>query len=259
MKKLLFFLGAAALIVSCSDDNGVTPEPESAFEYTLEGESPNAVLTLTNKSVNASSYRWLFSEGGSMTSSVGESPIIKVDKTGEFTIQLFAFNGDKRSIMKKTLEITGKNGINEYSDIEFGSTAFTNVIGNYFSTSDGRMYKDDELNPDNGALIDLVYVCKGGAGKGYYASPNDTEEDYIVPSAKATKIKKDVDGTLKSFEDVKDETPLKTLKITSDIVKQALQVGDVVLFENGKKKTGAIKVKTVSDNKIVVDIKVQKY
>jgi len=102
----------------------------------------------------------------------------------------------------------------------------------------------------------------GDNGAMLFESPNNlsTPSTYIV-AATATKIKNFQSGfEVATFDAMEDDRFLKDLVVESDYkVISSLDFPLIVIFENAEGKKGAIKLKSIDHEKLIVDIKVQKY
>lgn len=262
MKKL-FLLGffTSVLLFSCSKDKDETTTVAD-FTATVTGEAPNAQIAITNSSTGATSYSWTFGEGASISSSTDENPSsITVDKVGDLTIKLVVKNGSEEKELTKKVTITGNNAIITYTDIEFAQNNDDVNYGRFFSTSEGKMYKQSEINSTNGSLIDLVY--KGGQSSFiFFETPDDLFDDtFEIPNATTTKVKNYDSGfEVSVFDSMTDDENIKDLEIINDHSSiGSLDFPLIVLFENAAGKKGAIKLKAINSDRLLVDIKIQKY
>lgn len=261
MKKILYFLALSFIIVSCSKkDDPVVPD----FDAVVSGESPNAKIELTNKSTGATSFKWNFDKGTTDSVSTLESPaILNVDRAGSFTIKLKAINGSEEQTITKTVTVPGYNAIVTYSDLEFGLVSGSTTYGRYFSFTTGKMYKDNEINSSNGMDI---HIGLGNMSHFmfFFLSPDDRilEEDLIIPGATNTKINNWQDIPLISasaFDSMQDDRLLNGLTITNTNESFDTTMPNMILFQIATGRKGVIKAKAVNINRILVDIKIQKY
>lgn len=115
MKKVLYFLTAAAVAVAMAacqkpatngndDEGGKTPAgeaPTADFEYAVDGLK----VTFTNKSTNATSYKWNF---GDDETSKEANPEHTYAAAGTYTVKLTAANADGATASKEaTLTLAG--------------------------------------------------------------------------------------------------------------------------------------------------------
>lgn len=147
-----------------------------------------------------------------------------------------------------------------YSDIEFAQDDNSTEHGRFYSTSDGKMYKSDELNDTNGPTIDVVFQGSESSFI-FFESPDDLFDSSIeIPGATSTKVTNFESGfSVADFDAMTDSEPLKNLDIVHDNESiGSLDFPLIVLFENAAGKKGAIKLKAINSNRLLVDIKVEK-
>ncbi|UII23650.1 PKD domain-containing protein [Fulvivirga ligni] len=261
MKQLskLLLLVSVVFFYSCSDDNE-TKAPVADFTATVSGDAPNATVTITNNSTDAGTYVWTFGEGSNLETSTDEAPSITVDKTGSLEISLVASNGSEQDQMTQTVTISGNNAIVTYTDLEFGLDAGDDTYGRLFSFEDGKIYKDSEITEANGASIGLAF---GSMGNTMYYFESPSAEDYNVPNATVTQVinyESEPTFNATQFDAMADDSELADLTIdgTEDSFGNS-SIPNVVLFQLADGRKGAIKTKAVNSDRLLVDIKVQKY
>jgi len=262
MKKIILaILVASIFVVSCGQKEEATPLTAS-FEVQVTGEAPTAVLELVNNSTGATSYEWTFGEGASISSSIADAPVgVSVDKTGSFEITLIAKNGASQQQTTQTVNITGNNAIINYTDIELAQDPASTTIGRFFSTSEGKVYLNSEVNANTGPLIDLAYQGHSSTFI-FFESPDKLFTNTVtVPGATNTKVKNFQSGfSVTDFDAMTDDRLLQNLTIVhDDNAIGSLNFPLTVTFENSKGKKGVIKLKSINSEKLTVDIKVQKY
>lgn len=145
-----------------------------------------------------------------------------------------------------------------YSDIELSLIGSGNTNGRVFSTASGKVYKDSEINAENAEIIDIV----SATSQAFIAfdSPDKATDPAIV-GGRVTKYQSTgVSLTAADFDAMTDDSKLKSLTIVDD--NEAISISGyenkIVLFENASGKKGAIKLKSLNANRLVVDIKVIK-
>lgn len=262
MKKI-FFLGilTSLLLFSCSKDEDETTPLAADFTATVTGEAPNAQIGITNSSTGATTYLWTFGEGASVSTSTDENPSsITVDKAGDLTIKLVVGNGSEEKELTKTVTITGSNAIVIYTDIEFGLNAGDATYGRLFSFETGQIYKDSEIDASNGSMIHLAF---GSMANTIYYFESPTVEDYNVPNATETKVvnyESTPSISVTDFDSMTDDSQLSGLTITgtNDSFGNS-SIPGTVLFEISTGKKGVIKTKAVNSDRLLVDIKIEKY
>ena len=189
------------------------------------------------------------------------------------------FNVPKLNDLKiSVLNPKFKINIRIFEDIQLGvNTAHnSNVIGAFFSTNTGEVYKQEDVTTDNGASIDIAFF---GLNKNFsfnkFISPDEAQTLSLdtIPNATHTKFINlqescicSASMSIAEFDAITDDTLLDALTITETT--GGLQDFDntivprIVLFETADGRKGAIKVKSfVKDginSYINIAIKVQK-
>ncbi|HAS40903.1 MAG TPA: hypothetical protein DCS93_10505 [Microscillaceae bacterium] len=247
-KIILAVLVASIFVVSCGKKNDPTPLTAN-FEVQVTGEAPNAKISLVNKSISATSYEWTFGEGASINSSEDETPEgITVDKSGDFQVTLIAKSGSNQEQSTQTISITGNSAIVTYTDIALSQNLRDQTIGRFFSTSEGKVYLNSEVNATTGPLIDVAY--HGFSTFNFFESPDNLLTNTIpgavttIPGTTNTKIKKFQSGfSVTDFDGMTGDQLLKDLTVESDgNTIGSLNFPLTVIFENSKGKKGVIKL-----------------
>ncbi len=262
MRKLLFLsLLVSIILVSCDNTEEVTPL-EAKFTATVTGEAPNAQIELVNNSTGATSYNWTFSDGAGIESSTDKTPAtLTVDKAGDFKIDLIVSDGTVEKAATLTIQVPGYSAIVEYKDLEFALDAGNATYGRLFSFETGKMYLDNEITSDNGSKINLAF---GSLGQTMYYFESPDVADYNVPNATTTKIvnyESPLTISPSDFADMTDDRLLKDLVIVTDNESFGnSQIPDhTILFEIASGQKGVIITKSVNNDRLLVDIKIQKY
>lgn len=260
MKKT-FILGllSSVLFFSCSKDDEGTPLVAD-FTATVAGESPNAEIIIANTTTGASGYEWSFGEGADISTSSEKVPTLKVDKAGDITITLVAINGSQEEEVTKTVTVAGNTAITTFENVEFALNAGDDTYGRLFSLETGEIYKDSEITADNGSKINLAFSSMANTMY-YFESP--AKEAYNVPGATVTKVtnyESNPSITVEEFDAMADDSKLSGLTIenTDDSFGNS-SIPGTVLFETSTGRKGVIKTKMVNSDRLLVDIKVQKY
>ena len=262
MKQLFFMaLLTCALLFSCSSDEDESTPLVADFTASATGESPNAQITVTNNSTGATTYSWTFSEGADISTSSDKNPgAINVDKAGDLTITLVVSNDGEEKELTKTVTITGNNAIETYTDVEFALDAGHATYGRLFSFETGQIYKDNEVDESNGSSIHLAF---GSMGNTMYYFESPTVEEYNVPNATVTKVinyESTPSISVNDFDAMAHDGLLTGLTITetNDSFGNS-SIPGTVLFETSSGRKGVIKTKAVNSERLMVDIKIQKY
>ncbi len=258
MKNILLSLTIFSSLFISSCKNNTEVEIIADFEISLAGQSPEAIITITNLTAGATSYKWEFSEGADTTgSNIQVPPKITIDKTGTFTITLTATNETETKTVSKTIDITGFNGINKYQNIPFGATSES--AGRSFSIEMGQIYSDDEISETNSYLIDLVFV--NWTPMYFFESPDSSNHNVDIPNPNTTIIENATDKLSEyDFNNIiSDEFFQTTTVIQTNNSFNLTSLPTLILFKTTDNKTGVILAKEFNDGNIITDIKVQKY
>lgn len=258
-RKILFGILGVLLFTSCSKDEK-TPLLAD-FTTVVTGQAPNAQIAITNKSTGETTYQWTFGIGASISSSILKTPpTITVDKAGDFIITLKVSDGSVFKEVTKKIAITGNNAIITYTDIAFSQTRGSSTYGRFFSSNNGLIYKDTEVNSTNGASIDLAFEGCNCTGI-YFASPNSNYLGITVPGATNTLIDNyRCSFNVSSFDSMVDDNSLMNFTVVHDgEVIGSLSFPFIVAFQNAAGKKGVVKLKSINSDRLLVDIKVQKY
>jgi len=257
MKKLTFLAIMAMfaiLLTNCEEEETTKVD----FNIVVTGESPNAIVQLTNTSDSADLYTWEFSEGANIETSEETNPQLLVDKTGEFTITLTATIGKKEVSKTKKVTITGVNGISNFENVEFGTIYFEDSIGIFFSCETGLTYTASELNSSIKSIIDFAIKTNNLS---VIYSPN-RYEDPIVGYRK-TKFNGNIDNsfTISEFNAINDEQLLLNFSIaeSENFIIESDEFPKVILMRDYEGKWGAIKFKEHLTDRVFIDVKIQKY
>jgi PKD repeat protein len=257
----LTVLSAVFFFSSCDDDDD-SPTLNPDFSLSVSGEAPDAEVTIINTSTGATDYAWTFSEGAEIEETDDDNPgAITVDKAGTFEVTLTASNGSATESVTKTIEIEGENAIVVYQNVEFARDFQSATYGPYFSVADGKIYKHSELNATTGPKIDLVYDHIGDPVN-YFATPDDADEAYGIPGANTTRIINYPADLLSvaTFDAATNASFIENITIgAADEESFGTTHPYIVLFETESGRKGAIKTKAMNADRLVVDIKVEKY
>lgn len=147
-----------------------------------------------------------------------------------------------------------------FTDVEFAQDNDDTDYGRFFSTTDETIYKTSEVDETTGPKIDLVYQGSTSTFI-FFESPDDLfDSNFEIPGATSTKVTNFESGfSVADFDAMTDSEPLKNLTVTHDQNSiGSLDFPLIVLFENAAGKKGAIKLKAINSDRLLVDIKVEK-
>lgn len=260
----LFLLFISISIFSCSKKEKEEVNPvTSDFSVTIEGEAPNAIVIVINNSSEASFYEWELGPGLQMDSTKEQSQskvFLKSDRAGSVDIKLKSVNGSESATQSKTIEIGGYSAVKTFKDIPFAIDKNNIHIPRFFSTEKERSYLNYEVDKTNGILIDLALSVNVN-GELYFTSPDNPAEKFDIPSATRTAVQNSVQTelTISDFDNMISDEKIKGLKIENDNKFFDPTVPQLILFHNGYDKKGVIKITGINGERILADIKIQKY
>jgi hypothetical protein len=259
MKKLLFLAFASIALLSCSDDPSEKPL-EAKFEVTVTGEAPNALISIANTSVGASTYQWSFGKGFSVETSDAQIPSgVKADKTGTLDITLKVVNGSKTNEITKQVTVTGNNGVLSFTDVAFALNSTSTEFGQFFSVESGQVLKASQVTAAIAPKINLAFGSMSNTMY-YFESPSDRTEIANGSVSKVINYESTPTITTAKFDLMADDRDLKGLTITdtNDSFPNS-RIPGTVLFQIADGRKGVIKTKAVNSSRLLVDIKIQKY
>jgi hypothetical protein len=146
-----------------------------------------------------------------------------------------------------------------FTDIKFSLTPASESYGRVFSSFKGNVYLDKAIPDTLGKYIDVAFN-NFGAFSMFFTSPNDQSFDLKIPGTLTTLVRNLVPAdtfNVNSFDTITHASTLKKLKIaTDDATFASSDMPLVVFFQNGFAKKGIIKVKAMTADYIVADVKV---
>ncbi|MCX2682002.1 PKD domain-containing protein [Galbibacter sp. EGI 63066] len=235
-------------------------------------------LTMTGNSVSATEYHWSFDNGLPQTSTE-EAPTVTFDTPGIHSITLEATNGKETEQVTKTFEVFPNTNLRTFTDVQLGiNTAHnSNSIGAFFSTVSREVYSENEVDPEVGGAIGIVFFGLDDAFSfNKFVSPDEVTNETTfssIPNATHTKIINTQEGcgcgasmSVTEFDAMEDDSSLQGLTIEETNAGSQhftdAEVPLIVLFETEDGRKGAIKIKEFvkqgSDSYIMIDIKTQK-
>jgi len=259
MKKLTFLsilLAITVLFTNCEEEDTVKVD----FEIIVTGESPNAIVQLSNTSDEADSFTWTFSEGADLETSDEANPQITVDKVGEFTITLTATTGSSENKKIKTVNITGVNGIYSYDDIVIGDVFHQEEYGYLLSCETGTVYKEAGLRTSDGSTIDIVVDYNSDIEVSIY-SPH-AYGWFIIPGRTESyfNLNENNSITLMDFNNIQNDQFSANLEyVEYDLSIELNEVPKIIPFIDSESNIGLVNIKELFPEYLLVDVKVQKY
>ncbi|MNQ86862.1 PKD domain protein [compost metagenome] len=258
----------------------VAPYLVSLFSYEpkFEDDDYEAPVTInfTNKSSNATNYKWSF-EGGSPATSTEENPTVVFTTAGSHEVILEALNDKTSQIFKSSIMVLPDTNLRIFTNIKLGiNTAHNNNnIGAMFSTSTRQVYKANEINEQNSSLIDIVFqglnsnftynkfISPDQSNNYGFLALNNAQSSIFINSQNLCNC--GLNFTEAQFDSMVNDSPIKSLNISYSAA-GAQEFGFVypriILFKTQDGRKGTIKIKEMVKNGtssyILCDIKVQK-
>ncbi len=260
MRRLVYIVfSLSAILSSCSDDYEPTGF-SGGYSINVAGDAPNAKVTIDCEFEGITKLFWTFTEGDSIFTSTEENFSFIVDKAGEIDYNLKMTDGSIAEEESHTLTIDGYNAILTYTDVSFGLKADDPTYGRVFSFGKGKIYTDSEITESNGALMDLVFSSISDSVF-YFDSPSN--EDYNIPNAVETLVvnyESTPSVSVADFESMDNDSILSGLTIVSDEGSfGSSSIPGTILFQLSDGRNGVIKTKSIDSDRLIADIKVQKY
>lgn len=146
-----------------------------------------------------------------------------------------------------------------FTDLKFSLTPGSETYGRVFSSFKGNVYLDNEIPDSLGKYIDIAFNNFGSFNM-FFTSPNDETFDLSIPGTLTTLVRNLVpadDFDVNAFDTIAHASTLKNLTITTD--DESFASSDmplVVFFQNGFGKKGIIKVRAMTSDYIIADVKV---
>ena len=234
-------------------------------------------LNMQSTHISTTTFQWIF-ENGTPSTSTEENPKVVFNEVGIHEITLIASNGKDSKTISKNVETYPNPNLKTFENIKLGinTSHNNNEIGSFFSTYNREPYKKNEVNSENGPLIDIVFFgFNNSFSQNKFVSPNDLSSTTFesIPGATHTKFINSLEScscsaslSVADFDNMINDSELKDLVIEETV--EGLQPFDnsvvprIILFENNRGIKGALKIKEYvqdgQDSYIIVDIKVQK-
>ncbi|UPK72666.1 hypothetical protein [Chitinophaga filiformis] len=146
-----------------------------------------------------------------------------------------------------------------FTDLKFSLTPASESYGRVFSSFKGNVYLDSNIPDTLGRYIDVAFN-NFGAFSMFFTSPNDQSFDLKIPGTLTTLVRNLVPAdtfNVNSFDTIMHASTLKKLTVVTD--GESFASSDMpllIFFRNGFAKTGIIKVKAITTDYIVADVKV---
>jgi PKD repeat protein len=214
-------------------------------------------------------------QGATLTNAQSREAELHIPRGGKYAVCLEVSNGKETKKIFREITVEENSNLRTHTNIRLGINTAQANYPVYYSTRLRKAFKIQEVNEDNGPMIDIVF---------FGLSPNFTYNMFVSPSRLSETTFPDIPGavhtrfinktesgpvnlTVLQFTDMHTDALLRNLPIFSAPYGNEFFTGiplpRVVLFETSNRRKGAILIKeTVSGGKdssyITVDIKVQK-
>lgn len=253
----------------------VLPELNADFDYTVlpidnDYNAPVKVF-IQNNTISATSYSWEVI-GANPSNTTAENPSFVFNSQGNYQIKLTATNGKQTQTVIKNIQVLAYTNLSIQNDVKFGINTAQNTLGCYYSTVEKTMYKSNQIDSNNGPLIDIVFFGLGSTfSSNVFVSPTNTNAFGLatIPNATATTYTNKQENcsctvvTENQFNAMTSDAFLQTLSITNETTFFNNGVlPRIIPFATADGRKGLLKVKSFvndgANSYVLVDIKVQK-
>lgn len=220
--------------------------------------------------VSALSWRWSV-EGGRVENDTLSETTVRFDEAGSYMVKLRASNGKEEKEVMKEVTVLENSNLYTVRDLKFGITTALNTIGGYYSSADRSVLTTDELTPEKGPAVDMVFWGLDGFGSCCFISPDDAALKALpdIPGAGHTwVINRPERFTAAQFDEMFNDKLLREMEIinNSDVNPDTYfgkeEAPHCVLFETADHRKGVVKVKEFvragKQSYVVADVKIQK-
>ena len=230
--------------------------------------------TLANRSVNGLRYRWTCENAAIADKSASDSTTLTCSAPGTYVVVLEADNGKEVKSVSKTLVVKPNSNLYSMNDVKLGIRSAHAVVGCFYSCVLRRVVTGNDVDRQNGPLIDFVFFGLDETfGRCRILSPDSAGVNsfYDIPGASRTAVVNRLENsairfTTDDFERMTDDGVLKNLPVAENDSGEARFNADlvprIVLFETADGRKGAIRIREFAakgrDSYVAVDIKVQK-
>lgn len=258
MKPFVHSFGFILLLslTFCKETDIVDPtKPKADFNYTLNGEAPNAELILLNNSINSTSYTWKFSAGAGILLSIEENPSpLSLKRAGQFEVTLIAQQDNRKDSLTTIIDIPGHNSIRIYSNIKFSRNS--NLTGYLFSFDfiNNETYFTQQTSQKS---TDLVFT--------------QTQDNYVFQNPQLLNITngrntilnhhpEQAQYLLDTYRSMIDDRFIDTLSITTNTSLLSInELPHVITFQLQDNRKGFIITTLYDDTSLNADIVIQEY
>lgn len=250
-------------------------QPDFDIVPSFEDEDYEVPLraSLMNQSVSGIHYSWS-SNGGDISNASSVDSEIYFDSPGEYTITLSVDNDKEVKNVQHTIVVKPNTNLYIMNDVKLGVNAAHTTIGSFYSPKLRSVLKRDEVNNENGGLIDLIfYGVNSSFSYCRFLSPDSAAKFTFpaIPNEGHTYFVNTLESTLITFTEAEfdamtTDAPLTSIDIESNDTGTQYFTNSttprIVLFETSDGRKGAIKIKSFvssgTQSYILMDVKVQK-
>jgi hypothetical protein len=153
----------------------------------------------------------------------------------------------------------GVDSVVTFTNLQVGIAPGDADYGRVFSSYTGKVYLDDAIPDSVGKYINLALHYQASFAM-YFSSADASSFDITIPGVTKTTVRNYVDSSFKvaSFDTLTHASTLNKLTISADD-NETIDAADLpvaVFFKNANGKRGIIKVKSLADKYLTVDVKV---
>jgi PKD repeat protein len=256
----------------------VLPAMSLDFSITpsFEDEDMEAPLTaiLQNQSVNGVKYKWICEGGRIFNDTAAVYTTVTYDLPGVYTVRLNADNGKEIKSVSRTVTVKPNSNLYIMKDVKLGIKPAHTSLGSFYSCALRKVIAGDEVDTQNGALIDFAFFGLDGTFSYCKILSPDSVGNYAfydIPEARHTYVVNVLENSTiifseTDFDNMENDDILAVLPVAENDSGEQYFTGDnvprIILFETDDGRKGAIKIKDFKsknlESYILMDIKVQK-
>lgn len=153
----------------------------------------------------------------------------------------------------------GVDSVVTFTNVKLGVAPGDADFGRVFSSYTGLVYLDDAIPDSVGKYINLALHYQASFAM-FFSSADPSNFDISIPGVTKTTVRNYVDSSfnVSSFDTLTHASALNKLTISADDNEtfDAADLPVAVFFKNSDGKRGIIKVKSLADKYLTVDVKV---
>ncbi|MDR0726261.1 MAG: PKD domain-containing protein [Prevotellaceae bacterium] len=229
---------------------------------------------LQNQSVNGLQYQWVSENGYISNDTATVTTTVKYNLPGAYAITLNADNGKEIKSISKTIVVKPNSNLYIMKDVKLGIKPAHASIGSFYSCALRKVITRDEVDAQNGQLIDFAFFGLDETFRYCRILSPDSVGNYAfydIPDARHTSVINVLENSPivfdeTDFDSMENDDILAVLPVAENDSGEEYFTADIVpriiLFETDDGRKGAVKIKDfVSENLesyILIDLKVQK-